>query len=123
MKPIAIIALVLGLGAAGVAGYHVVETWPNVKSAEQRVERARQDRYRYVGHGPTLDERLWMSYRTAAFNQVYAIWALGGLGLILGGIAGFKVRGTFRILGIVAITSSIGALITSLTTIMASRLG
>ncbi|MDY0002019.1 MAG: hypothetical protein RBU30_12035 [Polyangia bacterium] len=122
MKALAIIALVLGLSAVGVAGYHLLETWPNVKSAEQRMERSRQHE-RYVSHGPSIEDRLWMSYRQAAFNQVYTMWGLGGLGLILGVIGAIKARKTFRVLALVATASSVAALIVSLTTIMASRLG
>lgn len=125
MKPIAIIALVLGIAGGGVAVYHLVETYPNVKafSKEDKTgyggssrRRARLERLRW---------RLEQSYRDAAFNQVYAMWGLGGLGLILGilGFAKLKDGGKFRTFSIVGAALSAIVLIVSLTTIMASRLG
>lgn len=111
MKPLSIIALVLGVAAMGVGVYHLVETYPNVKAFAADADKGR------------LYWRLWRSYVDAGFLQIYAMWALGGLGLILGGVSAAKAKEKFRIIAIAGLALSVIALIISLSTQMASRLG
>lgn len=121
MKPLCIIALVLGLGAGGVAAYHLAETWPHVKRMDQESREGRRG-YRSARLA-RIEHSLEMSYRNAAFNQVYLMWGLGGLALIFGVLGVIKARGAFRALGGAGAAVSLFALIVSLTTIMTSRLG
>ncbi|MCA9519911.1 MAG: hypothetical protein KC609_03020 [Myxococcales bacterium] len=122
MKIVAIVALVLALGGVGVAAYHLVETYPRVKYHE-RTQRHDSGRYRgrYRGRLARLELAVQTSVRRAAFNQVYAMWVLGGLALILGIVA--AIKSPLKKVGVVAIVAAVAVLVVSLTTIMWSRLG
>lgn len=113
MKAVAIMALVLGLSGLGVGVYHLVETYPNVKAFERRAQ----------DHHDTMTTRLWMMYRRTGFNQIYAMWALGGLGLICGVLGAIKNKEKLRLLAVAGASLSVAAVIISCTTLMASRLG
>jgi hypothetical protein len=127
MKALCIIALVLGIAGSGVAVYHLVETYPNLKYFETRTHghhghahhrhRMRSERM------DRLDYRLYRSYADAGFYQIYAMWALGGLGLILGIIGAIKGKQKLRYMALGGVALSVFVLIVSLSTQMASRLG
>jgi hypothetical protein len=126
MKPICIIALVLGIAGGGVAVYHLVETYPNVKAFSKRSETGGHHHYGHHRRGrrmDRLDYRLHRSYADAGFYQIYAMWALGGLGLILGVLGAAKAKEKFRYMAIAGAALSAVVLIISLSTQMASRLG
>ena len=120
MKPISIIAFLLGLAAAGVAVYHRMETFPNQKSAEERVSRSVGARGSRIAD---LDQRIWQSYRSTGWYQIYAMWALGGLALVLGAIGGIKARKPVSFLGVAGAVLGLGALVVSFTTQMSGRIG
>jgi hypothetical protein len=121
MKPISIMAFVLGLAAAGVAGYHRVETYPNQRSAEDR--RQQGDRASGRSRISDLDRQIWQDYRKTGWYQIYAMWGLGGLALLLGGLGAVKARKPVSFLGAGGAVMGLGALIVSFTTQMAGRIG
>lgn len=102
MKWLGIVATVLGAIGLGIGVYHLVETWPNVKAFQEMD-----------------DTMLWVAYRSAAWVQVYSMWAAGGLGLIAGAVAFLRNKSK---LGLAGGLASIAAIVISLTTIMAGRM-
>lgn len=116
MKVLSIVALVFGAIGLAVAGYHLFETWPNIQSF---TDTPRSE----LGAHSDLVARLGRSYWSAGFQQIYAMWGLGGVSLVLGIIGTVKATGTARKLAIAASLAALATLITSLSTQMASRLG
>ena len=113
MKILSIIALVLGLVAISIGLYHLIETYPNVNAFHKM----------YLESNAPLDQSMWQSCRSAGWMQIYAIWGVGGLGLILGAIAAIKEKGKMRYAAIAGGILSIAAFIISMTTMMAGRVG
>ena len=129
MKAVAIIALVFGIAGGIVAGYHLIETYPNYKTFSEKSESTHgASGARYSARAKKLETLRWrvaQSYQDASFYQVYAMWGLGGLALILS-VLGFlknKKNPTYKKLSMVGALLSVIVLVISLTTIMASRLG
>jgi hypothetical protein len=113
MKILSVIALVLGLIAISIGLYHLIETYPNIKAFGKM----------YLESNAPLDQSMWQSYRSAGWMQIYAIWGVGGLGLISGVIAAIKEKEKMRLIAIAGGVLSLVALIISMTTMMAGRVG
>jgi hypothetical protein len=97
VKPLGIIALLLGLAAAAAAGYGLIETKPN---------------YDYMSKSEDLGAlgyALLSDYKGALMNQVMIAGGAGGLAVILGAVAFFKGRNKLGILG--AVIGLVGAII------------
>ncbi len=107
MKALAIIALVLGLGAVGAAGYAKVETFGNYQSLDKELK----------DHGPSTkyDVPLLQEYKDTLAHLHMIAWGAGALALVLGGVAmaKAKAKGGLPIAAIVLGVVGIGATVLS----------
>lgn len=113
MKILAIISLVFGLAAGGIMVYHLVETYPRIETRNQQ-----SDDVSMGGQLDALDRAVERDLRDAMWMQIYATWVVGGIGVILGVIAGLKKQK----LGWAGAALSGIAVLLSLSTEMANRM-
>lgn len=94
MKALAIIALLLGIGAIGASVFAKVETHGNYT---YMAETLAKDGPRTKYDVPLLEE-----YASTLKRMHMIAWAAGGLALLLGAVVFSKRRGVLPVLGIVA---------------------
>ena len=106
MKMLSLIGAALGLIAMFIGLYHMIETYPNIVAFQKMGERT-----------------IWLAYRSAGWIQIYSIWGVGGIGLIasLGGL--IKDKSAMKKAAIAGAVFSISALIMSMSTMMAGKIG
>ncbi len=109
MTKLAILSGLFGAGATGVGIFHHVETAPNVAAFQDMASES----------ASPLDFQLAASYQDAAFTQVYAMWGLGALALVVGIMAVRKKDKR----GFIGIGLGVIGLALSLTGVMLDRLG
>jgi len=93
VKFLGALAIALGATALGIGLYHLIETYPNY-----------------------TNERIGLRYSATMWNQVYAMWALGGLGVVLSVISIKRFKPAYLGLGL-----SIISLLISMSTEMTNR--
>lgn len=93
MKALAIIALLLGLGAVGASVFAKVETHGNYKYMAETLAKE--------GPATKYDVPLLAEYASTLKRMHLIAWAAGGLALVLGAVAFSKRRGALPVLGIV----------------------
>jgi hypothetical protein len=100
MKALAIVALLLGLGAIGASTFAKVETYPNYEYMKGELE-----------SGPPAtpyDVPLLEEYKSTIDLMHYIAWGAGGLALVLGIVAYTKRKGPLPLVAAAAGAVGVG---------------
>ena len=107
MKALAIIALLLGLGAIGASTFAKVETYPNYEYMRGELE--------IRGPSTIHDVPLLEEYKSTIDLMHIIAWAGGGLAIVLAGVAYRKRKGPLPLVAIGAAVVGVGLSFLSMT--------
>ena len=100
MKALAIVALLLGLGAVGASGFAKVETYPNYQYLKHELATR--------GPSPPHDVPLLEEYKSTIELMHYIAWGAGAAALVLGGLAYRQRKARLPLIAIGAAVIGIG---------------